>query len=195
VNPPAGPGRSETNGSYAGRDRRVSILYAGNLGPSQNLIAILKGLQKSVAAWDHLEVSIVGDGLQWSALKAGEVERLHVQGRVDRGEVAALYDRADAFLLHLADLAVYRHTVPSKIFEYAAYGRPIICGVQGEARELCARYADCYYFDSDDPASLEAAVGRFLSSASPDNAHVERGVREELARSTRAPVWQSVFSK
>jgi glycosyltransferase involved in cell wall biosynthesis len=186
--------RAETNGKGKENDGRISILYAGNLGPSQNLKALVTGLQQSLSKWQDLNVRIVGDGLQLPALKAVESDRLSVDGRVERSRVAELYAAADAYLLHLADMEVFRNTVPSKIFEYAAYGKPIICGVQGEARELCSRFADCYYFDSDDPVSLQAAIDRFLSPVPPDNEGVERGAREELERSSRAPLWRSVFS-
>ncbi|NIS31975.1 MAG: glycosyltransferase family 4 protein, partial [Actinobacteria bacterium] len=88
-----------------------------------------------------------------------------------------IYRDADAFLLHLADLDVYRHTVPSKLFEYAAHDRPILCGVRGEAREIAFRHADCYAFDSDDSSSFAAAVDRLCSGAAPDNDAVPRADR------------------
>jgi glycosyltransferase involved in cell wall biosynthesis len=147
-----------------------------------------------VERWPGLEIDIVGDGPQWQALKAAETERLQVLRRVERSELNRLYASADAFLLHLAALRVYACTVPSKIFEYAAYGRPILCGVQGEARALCARHADCYYFASDDPASLEEALGRVMARAAPDNAAVARVDPSELLRSARAPLWEQIFS-
>jgi hypothetical protein len=84
--------------------------------------------------------------------------------------------------------------VPSKIFEYAAYRKPVLCGVQGEARALCARYMDCYYFESDEPASLEDALGRLMAGAAPDNRDVLRADASELLRSARGPLWQQVFS-
>jgi glycosyltransferase involved in cell wall biosynthesis len=172
----------------------LRVLYAGNLGPSQNLLGIVEGLRRSVERWPGLEIDIVGDGPQWQALKAAETERLQVLRRVERSELNRLYASADAFLLHLAALRVYACTVPSKIFEYAAYGRPILCGVQGEARALCARHADCYYFASDDPASLEEALGRVMARAAPDNAAVARVDPSELLRSARAPLWEQIFS-
>jgi glycosyltransferase involved in cell wall biosynthesis len=49
--------------------RALRVLYAGNLGPSQNLLGIVEGLRRSVERWAGLEIQIVGDGLQWEALK------------------------------------------------------------------------------------------------------------------------------
>jgi glycosyltransferase involved in cell wall biosynthesis len=186
--------RSGTSSKGSDAVRALRVLYAGNLGPSQNLLGIIEGLQRSVGRWAGLEIYIVGDGLQWEALKGAETERLRVLSRVGRAELNRLYASADAFLLHLAALRVYAHTVPSKIFEYAAYGKPVLCGVQGEARALCARHTDCYYFESDDPTSLEEALGRLMARAAPDNLDVLRADASELLRSARAPLWEQVFS-
>jgi glycosyltransferase involved in cell wall biosynthesis len=175
--------------------RPLRILYAGNLGPSQNLASLVEGFRASLEAHPDLEITIVGDGSQREALAAAGHDRLHVLAHIGRDELAARYAEADAFLLHLADLAVYRHTVPSKVFEYAAFGRPILCGVRGEARAIAFRHADCYGFASDDPASFAAAVDRLRAGAEPDNASVARGNRSELLRSSRDPLWRNVFGE
>ena len=188
------PSCGSGTGNGADASRALRVLYAGNLGPSQNLLGIAEGLRRSVDRWAGLEIHIVGDGLQWEALKEAETERLRILSRVERAELNRLYASADAFLLHLAALRVYAHTVPSKVFEYAAYGKPVLCGVQGEARALCARHTDCYWFESDDPASLEKALGRLIAGAAPDNQDVPRADASELLRSARAPLWEQVFS-
>ena len=172
---------------------RVHVLYAGNLGPSQNLLGIRDGLAASLEKWDNLTVTIVGDGAQRRALASIGHERLDVLPHVGRAELAALYRKADAFLLHLADLEVYSHTVPSKIFEYVAYERPILCGVQGEAREIAFRHADCFAFGSDDSGSFTAAIDRMLSGVAPDNADEPRADRSEILRSSRDSLWLRVF--
>ena len=170
----------------------LHVLYAGNLGPSQNLRGIRDGLAASLDKWENLTVTIVGDGAQREELTSVHA-RLHVHPYVDRAKLAALYRSADAFLIHLADLDVYRHTVPSKIFEYVAYERPILCGVQGEARAIAFRHADCFAFNSDDGTSLGAALDRLCSGDEPDNADEPRAERTEILRSSRGPIWRKVF--
>lgn len=172
----------------------VNVLYAGNLGPSQNLLGILGGMLASLEKWPKLTLTIVGDGEQWQALHDADHPRLIVLPHTSREELARLCREADAFLLHLAALEVYRHTVPSKLFEYAAYERPILCGVVGEAQEICRRHADCFAFVSDDPDSFGRAVDRLCSGGAPDNAGATRADRSEILRASRAPVWRRVFA-
>jgi len=53
-------------------------------------------------------------------------------------KLSALLDSADAFLLPMASLGVVDEGLPTKVFEYQAYGKPIVCVSGGEP----ARYID-----------------------------------------------------
>jgi glycosyltransferase involved in cell wall biosynthesis len=171
-----------------------NILYAGNLGPSQSVLELLDGMLASLEKWPTLTITIVGDGTQWQTLHEVDHNRLIVLPHTDREDLARLFREADAFLLHLAALEVYKHTVPSKLFEYAAYKRPILCGVVGEAQEICRRHANCFAFVSDNPDSFARAVDRLCSGGAPDNAGATRADPSEILRASRAPVWRRVFA-
>jgi len=173
----------------------LRVLYAGNLGPSQNLLGIRQGMLASLEKWPDLEITIVGAGAQSTALHEIEHPRFEILPHTPREALARLCHATDAFLLHLAALEVYQHTVPSKLFEYAAYQRPILCGVTGEAEAICRRHADCFAFASDDSDSFRKAVDRLCSGQAPDNAGTTRADSSEILRSSRAAVWQSVFER
>jgi len=176
-----------------GPDAPLHVLYAGNLGPSQNLLGIREGLTTSLESWPLLEITIVGDGAQWQALHDIAHPRLHVLPHTSREELARMCAETDAFLLHLADLEVYRHTVPSKLFEYAAWQRPILCGVVGEAEAICREHAPCFAFQSDDSVSFAQAVDRLCGGLAPDNEGEARAPESEILRSSRGPLWLEVF--
>ena len=178
-----------------GPDGSIEVLYAGNLGPSQNIAALADGIVAALDAAPRLRLTVVGNGSQAGAIAAIGHERFTYLPAVDRGTLQEIYGRADAYLLHLADLEVYRHTVPSKTFEYAGYGRPIVCGVRGEARRIAARHADCYFFEPDDAASFASAVARLVAGQQPDNANTERGEASELLRSSRRADWLAVIER
>ncbi len=148
----------------------------------------------SLERWPDLEITIVGDGGQWQDLHDIGHPRLRVLPHTSRDELARMCRETDVFLLHLADLEVYQHTVPSKLFEYAAYERPILCGVVGEAEAICRRHADCFAFRPDDSKSFAQAVDRLCSGTRPDNADAPRAPRDEILRSSRGPLWRAVFA-
>lgn len=47
-----------------------------------------------------------------------------------------VYLSADILFLHLNDYSAFEKVLPSKIFEYAATGKPILAGVSGYAAEF-----------------------------------------------------------
>ena len=70
----------------------------------------------------------------------------------------AIYAIADALLVHLKDDPLFEITIPSKIQAYLFAGKPILCGVKGDAADL-VRMADAgITFLPEDPGSLHRAV-------------------------------------
>ena len=55
---------------------------------------------------------------------------------VKRDELIEIYQSADVLFLHLNDFDAFKKVLPSKIFEYAATGKPIWAGVAGYAAEF-----------------------------------------------------------
>jgi glycosyltransferase involved in cell wall biosynthesis len=55
---------------------------------------------------------------------------------VSRDELIDAYKSADVLFLHLNDYEAFKKVLPSKIFEYAALGKPILAGVEGFAKDF-----------------------------------------------------------
>ena len=55
---------------------------------------------------------------------------------VQRDELIAIYQSADVLFLHLNDFDAFKNVLPSKLFEYAATGKPIWAGVASYAAEF-----------------------------------------------------------
>lgn len=121
---PAGP---------AGRPLR--IVYAGNIGDGQGLHAIVPALASRLAG--RAEFEIIGDGGRRAelcrAITAAGCTNVLIREPVPRDRLREAYSNADVLFLHLNDYEAFAKVLPSKIFEYAATGRPILAGVRGYA--------------------------------------------------------------
>ena len=120
------------------KKRPLSVLYAGNLGEGQGLHAIIPELAKRMGADIHFK--IIGDGGRKHALeialsKAG-VMNVELLPPVKRDKLLEAYRAADILFLHLNDYAAFKKVLPSKLFEYAALGKPVWAGVSGYAAEF-----------------------------------------------------------
>ena len=115
---------------------KKQILYAGNIGEGQGLHKIIPKLANNIGT--DYEILIVGDGGRKDILVKSIVgcNNVTLCEPVNRNELLKLYNNADVLFLHLNDYSAFKKVLPSKIFEYAATGKPILAGVSGFASEF-----------------------------------------------------------
>lgn len=125
-------------------DRPVRVLYAGNIGESQGLHAILPDLAQRMVG--KAEFVVIGDGGRRAqlekALADAAVTNVMLQPPVAREALLGAYQTADVLFLHLNDYDAFRKVLPSKVFEYAALGKPVWAGVAGFAAQFLATEVD-----------------------------------------------------
>ncbi|GMM69660.1 glycosyltransferase family 4 protein [Alteromonas sp. MTD1] len=114
----------------------ITVLYAGNIGEGQGLHTILPALAK--LAGNRYKFKIIGDGGRKKNLEEAVVglQNVSLHPPVSRADLVSEYLNADVLFLHLNDYPAFRKVLPSKLFEYAAMGKPILAGVQGYASQF-----------------------------------------------------------
>ena len=115
-----------------------NIMFAGNVGESQDFETILKAAQLTVS--DEINWVIVGDGrkMDWikNQIKIKNVNNVHLLGRHDIDTMPHFFRKADVMLVSLKDETVFALTVPAKIQAYMASGKVILGALNGEGNEL-----------------------------------------------------------
>ncbi|MEQ8718164.1 MAG: glycosyltransferase family 4 protein [Acidimicrobiales bacterium] len=105
---------------------------------------------------------------------------LHMHGFVPNDEVLRAIDGASVGLSPLGDLPNYRHSVPTKILEYAAHGVPVVTTPLTRATEI-VRSAGCGVVVADfDPPTLADAVADLLGD-DQRRARLARNGRDAVA--------------
>jgi hypothetical protein len=111
------------------------VVYAGNIGEGQGLHAILPELAHRLGG--RVQFRVIGDGgrreLLLELLRNAGAHNVEVLPPMPRAALLDAYRSADILLLHLNAHAAFEKVLPSKIFEYAATGKPIWAGVAGYA--------------------------------------------------------------
>lgn len=136
----------------------VSVLYAGNMGEGQGLHAIVPALAQRMAG--RVNFKLIGDGGRKttlkSALEQAGVNNVELLPPVKRDQLIQAYQSADVLFLHLNDYDAFRKVLPSKLFEYAAMGKPIWAGVSGYAAEFVkSEISNAAVFNPCDPVEAE----------------------------------------
>lgn len=119
-------------------DDKICITYAGNIGSGQGLEKVIPELAEQLG--DNYLIKIIGDGntklLLEKEIKDKALTNVLLIPPVDRLTLIDHYYKSDYLFLHLNDLDAFKKVLPSKLFEYGAFDKPIIAGVSGYAAEF-----------------------------------------------------------
>ncbi len=136
--------------------------YAGNLGPSRRLDVAIEAARR---LGDRFQFVIAGDGgaredLEASASSLGDGQVIFT-GLLEPAAAVELLRACDALLVPqrrgLGDF------IPSKLFDYAATGLPLIVMADGETSELAGRSGAALRVEPDDTDGLMAALGQLAA--------------------------------
>ncbi|EAQ31913.1 glycosyltransferase family 4 protein [Idiomarina baltica] len=126
---------------------KLKVVYAGNIGEGQGLHKIVPQLASQLK--DRIDFTIIGAGGRLDELtsRVAELDNVEIKPPVKRTELLSEYKKADILFLHLNDYEAFKKVLPSKIFEYAALGKPLWAGVSGYAAQfLNENVANCGVF-------------------------------------------------
>lgn len=184
------------------------VVYAGNLGEGQGLHVILPGLARVMRG--QARFMVIGDGGRKAQLKkvldeAG-IDNVTLHDPIDRTALAQVYLEADVLFLHLNDYQAFSKVLPSKLFEYAATGKPVWAGVAGYAADFIAQeIKNAGVFPPCDVASAVQAFSTLQMQPTPRTDFVRKYDRDVIMQVLaadivsvglrRAPVIPAVISR
>ena len=100
---------------------------------------------------------------------------------VAREQLLEFYREADVLFLHLNDYPAFKRVLPSKLFEYAATGKPIWAGVAGYAAEfIAAELTNTAVFAPCDAEAALESFERLELGLTDRTAFVQRYARERI---------------
>ena len=140
------------------------ILYAGNIGDGQGLHKIIPRVANELK---DINFRLIGDGSAKKQLINNKIfgvqNNIEILKPILRDNLINEYKKANILFLHLNDLKSFHKVLPSKIFEYAATGKPILAGVKGYAAEfLRDQVKGVEIFDPGDAERMKVGLQKLL---------------------------------
>ena len=174
--------------SFVGENLNVSrktnnaplrILYAGNIGEGQGLHKIIPILAMELG--EQVEIRVIGSGGRVKQLRLAldslGVNNVEIFPPMALSDLIQEYQDANILFLHLNDYSAFKKVLPSKIFEYAALGKPILAGVSGYAAEfLRQEVLNCAVFP---PCNADGAI-EALSKLSIENTKRDKFIKKYM---------------
>ena len=138
---------------------------------------------------DRFRFLLVGEGAEKAKLKALRQERgltnVLFLDQQPRETIPDYIAASDVCLVLLRALGLFKTVLPSKIFEFWGCARPIVLGVEGEARALLEEARAGIVFPPEDAGALVVALQGLAA---------EPGRAEEMGRAGRKYV-EANFSR
>ncbi len=162
---------------------QATILYAGNIGEGQGLHEILPGL--ALALHGKAQFIVIGDGGRRVALEkaVAGLDNVILRAPMARTELLEAYRAADVLFLHLGAHQAFEKVLPSKLFEYAALGKPVLAGVAGyAARFIADEITNAAVFSPCDAIAAARAFGSLELGDCPRPEFVAKFARANIAR-------------
>ncbi len=154
--------------------------YIGTIGLASGLDVMLRaGRRLKEAGRTDIVLLAVGDGavraeLEEQARREG-LDNVRFTGRQPKESMPDFLALTDACLVHLRKTGLFETVMPSKIFEAAGMARPIVIGVNGEARRLVEKAGAGVAIEPEDDAALAATLIRLADHPEEGRAMGEQG--------------------
>ncbi len=137
--------------------------YVGTHGMAHGLNTILEAAR--LTAHDpRIRFVLVGDGAEREALLRAKAEmgldNVLLVGQQPKEAMPAVWAATGASLILLRKNDLFKKVIPSKMFEAMAMRRPIVLGVEGEAKELLEEAGAGLAVTPESAEELAAAVQR-----------------------------------
>jgi colanic acid biosynthesis glycosyl transferase WcaI len=179
--------RAERRAELGLGDRFVAI-YAGIHGLAQGLETVLQAADR-LRGEPRFHFLLLGEGPRKAELQALarslDLTNLTFLPEGPRHEIPAYLSAADAALIPLRSLDLFKVTLPSKLFDAWACELPLVLSVDGEARDLLESAGGGLYAPPEDPAALAAALRRLEQDRSAAREMGRRGRELTATRYSR----------
>lgn len=171
-----------------GVEGKFVAAYVGTVGMAHGIGTLLDAA-RALRQRTDIAFVVVGTGAQQAELAAtarreGLANVIFV-GAVSKAEVRDYWRLCDAAVVLLRDTPLFRHVIPSKMFEAMGMERAIILGVKGESEEILLAAGAGVTIPPEDAMALAAAVTALADDRQGCEALGKRGRQHASANFSR----------
>ena len=127
------------NKSFKSKNDKIRMIYAGTIGLAQDLDIIINA---SNYLNKNIYIKIIGDGVKRDSIAklANGNERIQILNSMKKDELIEEYIKADIGIVTLKDIEIFKDALPSKTFEYMAFGLAVLCIADGYLEKIINKY-------------------------------------------------------
>ncbi len=140
------------------------ISYIGTHGLSHSINTTLDAAAKLQTEYPDILFLLVGEGAEKENLKRKvvqeKIKNVIFVDQISKNQLPDYYNMSDIVLVTLRKLPLFRHVIPSKIFEIMAMKKTILLAVDGEVRDIIESAKAGLFCPPEDADALRHAIIR-----------------------------------
>lgn len=153
--------------------------FAGNIGIAQSVDTIYEAA-KLLQEHKNIKFLIVGDGREKERLKNKSHEEglknISFVGRKPFSDMGGLFQVSDVLIVTLRKQEIFQNTIPAKVQQYLASGRPLICATGGIGNKIVSESQGGFVCNPENASELAEAVLKMYRLSSEERKEMgERG--------------------
>jgi colanic acid biosynthesis glycosyl transferase WcaI len=163
-----------------GADGKFVVCYIGTMGMAHGLETLVEAAAQLQSAKPEILFLLVGEGADKERIQALARSRgltnLRFVDQQPREKIPAYIRTSDACLVLLKKTELFKTVIPTKMLEFMSCARPVILGVDGQARKILDAAQAGIFVEPENAGDLVRAITRLAADAS---------LRESLGRNGR----------
>lgn len=172
-----------------GTDGRFVILYAGTMGLAHGLDTVLEAASELQSSFPQAMFLMVGEGADKERVtKLAEqrgLSNICWVGQQPREKMPRFISTSDVCLVLLKKTELFKTVIPTKMLEFMSGARPVILGVDGQAREIVESADAGVFIEPENAAALVRTIKELAANDAMRVALGQNGRRYIVERFSR----------
>jgi colanic acid biosynthesis glycosyl transferase WcaI len=182
---PSPPAANDSFRRQLGVAEKFLVSYVGTMGNAHGLETLLDAAAQLRHQNPKVLFLLVGEGAEKARIKSLAESRglnnVRFLDQQPRETIPAFISASDACLVLLKKTEVFKTVIPTKMLEFMSCARPVILGVDGQARRIVEDAGAGLVIEPENSAALAQAIGQLAANRELGESLGQKG-REYILR-------------
>lgn len=183
-----------------GLESKFLISYIGTMGNAHGLGTLLDAASILQKQRPEVQFLLIGEGAEKerfkSSARAQGLTNVHFLDQQPRERIPAFISASDACLVLLKKTDIFKTVIPTKMLEFMACERPLIVGVDGQAREIVDAAQAGISIEPENAQALAGAINQLIANLNESEMMGKKGreyILEYFSRGATAQKYVEVL--
>ena len=185
-----------------GAEGKFLVCYIGTMGMAHGLETLLEAAAQLQRQKSNAQFLLVGEGAEKERIKTMAQDlglaNVFFLDQQPREKIPAFISASDACLVLLKKTDIFKTVIPTKMLEFMSCARPVILGVDGQARQIIEDSSAGLVIEPENSAALVGAIHQLSANCELGIAMGQKGrehIQQHFSRGRTAETYLQVLRR